>query len=702
MSWNERVGRILLLGAILALAWIGQGLLRSDPPHIFDGLIILTLGAIAFASLVSWSNERSASESRWITRLRAVAERSPQSVALIGAGVLCWAASLWFASDPRMIPWPALAAWAGGIALLLAGAWRLRPEGIPIAEPHVIETNDADASAPPADVDAPAPDDPPSAPPDRSDALAPDGPPIAPPDEAAPPRYARWELLALLVITLIALAARTALLTSIPHNFGGDEGEMGMVARDVLNGVVRDPFATGWLSHPTLWFFMQSLALQAFGNNVFGLRLLSALIGTATVPMLYVFARPLFGRANALMAAALLAAYHMHIHFSRIALNNIVDPLLLLAAFAAFFHGYRTQRPFSFALAGVAMGLSQHFYMGARLTPLLMLFVLAHQILLDRRRIFALRWQLALMLLGFVLGFGPLLRHFILNPNEFNARLSIVGIVQSGWVKDRLAEGLSLPQILLAQARGAFGGFIYEKDHSAFYDPQMPLLDRASSILFVLGLALALRRWRRPESALLAAWVVGMAVFGAMLLIDPPQSARYVIASPAMCLLIALAISQILALLRWALPLTPRVAAAAGAAAVVLLAVWNLNFYFREYSPRYSYGWLNTEVATDIGLYLEQQPDNVFVYFFGIPRMFYTNGAIRFIAWGVPGYDVAEPITSPDMLPPPPSGYRPVFIFLPERLGELHVVQGRYPDGALEQTDAVSEKSTLFLSYAPR
>lgn len=686
MSWNERAGRVLLLGAILALAWIGQGLLRSDPPHIFDGLIILTLGAIAFASLVSWSHAQSASESGWVARLRAVAERSPQGVALLGAGVLCWAASLWFDSDPRMIPWPALAAWLGGIALLLAGSWRLRPERISSTDPHVIEKSDADASAPPA----------------AADALAPEGPPIAPPDEAAPPRYARWELLALLAITLIALAARTALLSSIPHNFGGDEGEMGMAARDVLSGVVRDPFATGWLSHPTLWFFMQSLALRAFGNNVFGLRLLSALIGTATIPMLYVFARPLFGRANALMAAALLAVYHMHIHFSRIALNNIVDPLLLLAAFAAFFHGYRTARPLSFALAGVAVGLGQHFYMGARLAPLLVLFVLAHQILLDRRRVFALRWQLALMLLGFVLGFGPLLRFFILNPTQFNARLSIVGIFPSGWVKDRLAEGLSWPQILIAQARGAFGGFIYEKDHSAFYDPQMPLLDSASSILFVLGLALAIRRWRRPEAALLAAWVLGVAVFGAMLLIDPPQSARYVIASPAMCLLIALAISQTMALLRWALPLTPRLAAAIGAAAVVLLAAWNLNFYFREYSPRYTYGWLNTEVATDIGLYLDQQPDNVFVYFFGVPRMFYTNGAIRFIALGVPGYDVVDPITSPDMLPPPPSGYRPVFIFLPERLGELHVVQGRYPDGALDQADAVSEKSTLFLTYAPR
>jgi 4-amino-4-deoxy-L-arabinose transferase-like glycosyltransferase len=662
--------------------------------------MILALAAIAFASLVTWSRERDTSaRSGWLARLQAQAARRPQSTALIGASLLCGVAAFWFDADPQMLPWPTLLAWAAGIVLLLVGAWRLGHEppaaSAALAEaPAPTRTDEAaEVAEPPAVLLDATPQ--PIAQATHDHAL----------DEAVianASAYARWEILALVAITIIALLARALLVDSIPHNFAGDEGEMGMVARDVLNGVVRDPFATGWLSHPTLWFFMQALALRVFGDSVFGLRMLSALIGTATVPVLYFFSRPLYGRPIALTAAVLLAVYHMHVHFSRIALNNIVDPLLVVITFAAFLHGYRNAAPFSFALAGVALGLAQHFYMGARLAPVILFIVLIHQLLLARPRVFAVRWQLALMVLGFLLGFGPLLRYFLLHPNDFTARLAVVGIFPSGWVAQRQAEGASLLQILVFQARGAVGGFLYEPDHSAFYDPQMPLLDRTSAILFILGLTLVIHRWRRIESALLLAWVLGMAIFGGMLLLDPPQSARYVIAAPAMCLLIALALTQIMAALRWALPLTQRHVALLGAAAVLLLALWNINFYFREYTPRDTYGWLNTEVATDIGSYLHRQPDKVFVYFFGPPRMFISNGTVRFIATDVPGVDMLETISSPDMLPPPPSGRRPIFIFLPERAAELAIVQGRYPTGSLHQVDAVSEQSTLYLSYEPK
>jgi 4-amino-4-deoxy-L-arabinose transferase-like glycosyltransferase len=64
-----------------------------------------------------------------------------------------------------------------------------------------------------------------------------------------------------------------------------------------------------------LWFFLQALSLKVFGDSVVGLRMLTALIGTATVPLLYFFARPWYGRRVALMAATLLLAYHFHIHF---------------------------------------------------------------------------------------------------------------------------------------------------------------------------------------------------------------------------------------------------------------------------------------------------------------------------------------------------------------------------------------------------
>jgi hypothetical protein len=512
--------------------------------------------------------------------------------------------------------------------------------------------------------------------------------------------YAHWEIVALVALTVLALLARAVLVDRIPQNFGGDEGEMGMMARLVLQGELRDPFITGWLSHPTLWFFIQGLSLQVFGNTIFGLRILSALIGAATIPALYVFARPLYGRAVALGAAALLVAYHFHIHFSRLGVNNIVDPLIALLAFAAFFYGYRTRSLLGFALAGVLMGVGQHFYMGGRLTPLLLLALLLHQALLNRTQLWRARWGLALLALGFVLGIGPLARFFLTHRNDFTARLAMVGIFETGWFGEQQALGLSTFTILLNQVRDAFGAYIFLPDRSAWYDPKIPLLDRASAVLFVFGLTIALSHWRRMEMVLLLAWIVGAAIFGGVLLKNTPESPRFVTTAPTLCLFIVLAIERLVALLSWALPLGRRVAYGVGAAAVLLLVSWNLNFYFREYTPRRTFGWLNTEVATEIGGYIRQQP-NAYVYFFGPPRMFVGNGTIRFMALDTPGIDLVEPLVTPEMLPPPPDGRRPIFIFLPERAGEMAVVERRYPGGTRYQADAQIEKVTLFYSYEP-
>ena len=131
---------------------------------------------------------------------------------------------------------------------------------------------------------------------------------------------------------MIALLARVVAWGHVPNNFSGDEGAVGLEARDVLDGVVRDPFTTGWMSHPTLWFYVQAASLRVFGDSVVGLRMISALLGAATIPALYVFARRPFGARVALSAAALLALYHVHIHFSRIGLNNVADPLFALLA----------------------------------------------------------------------------------------------------------------------------------------------------------------------------------------------------------------------------------------------------------------------------------------------------------------------------------------------------------------------------------
>ncbi len=293
MSFSERAGRILLLGATLALAWIGQGLLQAEPPRLLGGVVILMPAAIAFTGLVASPHEATSSSARRMARLLALAARSPKNFALIAVGVVCGALTFWFDTNPSMQPWPILLAWTAGIVLFLAGAWR-PSEPADIATPATA----AQSSAPPHEELLAAAVGEPDAlrlsATAAATASAYHAPQIAPiaaephveagieyllakaPEASADAQpYSWWEIGILVGLTLLALLVRVALIERIRHNFGGDEGEMGMMARDVLSGKLISPFITGWLSHPTPGS-LQLFALRVFGDNIFGIRLLGA------------------------------------------------------------------------------------------------------------------------------------------------------------------------------------------------------------------------------------------------------------------------------------------------------------------------------------------------------------------------------------------------------------------------------------------
>jgi 4-amino-4-deoxy-L-arabinose transferase-like glycosyltransferase len=455
---------------------------------------------------------------------------------------------------------------------------------------------------------------------------------------------------------------------------------MGLIARSVLQGRLSDPFVTAFLDHPALWFFLQAIALRLFGNTIGGLRFLSALIGTATIPICYLFARDLFGRRVALIATILLVGYHFHIHFSRIALNNIVDPLLALIAFTAFMRGWRNGSALGFALAGTAAGLAQHFYMGGRLIPVIIGALLLHQALFDRPMLRA-RWRgVLLMSLATLAAFGPLLRFFLEHPIAYMARIQAAGLFQTGRAAEQLAQGWSMPALLLDQANRAFGAYLYTIDTGLFYAPPGPLLDPIYGTLFLCGIGIAVVGITRLDRFLPLAWIAGTAIFGGMILIDPPQSPRYVIATPAICVLIACGLNLTALLLR-KLTLPARIVDATLGMVSIALAISSLFWYFWVYTPQLRYG--GTRDLTTIAYYIHNLPPNRYVFFLGAPYAYKNHGAITFLADGHADMDIIEPLTAPDQVPAPPPGMHPIFIALSARSSEIAIVQERYPGGNL-------------------
>ena len=158
------------------------------------------------------------------------------------------------------------------------------------------------------------------------------------------------------------------------------------------------------------------------------LRLPAALFGAATTVPFYFMVRGVWGRTAAIAGTAILAFSASNVHFSRLALNNIVTQFFWALCFCFLLRGLRSRRAVDWLVAGLAAGLSEHFYYGTRLLPFVLLLFLAYLLAIHWREARHYAGQFLLLGLGYVAGFGPLLAYFAGDPNLYfgrGAQLSI-------------------------------------------------------------------------------------------------------------------------------------------------------------------------------------------------------------------------------------------------------------------------------------
>ena len=196
------------------------------------------------------------------------------------------------------------------------------------------------------------------------------GPP--PRDSLAPIPYQRWEVWSLAGLCLLAFLLRIVDLEGTPSILSGNEAGVGLSALEFIDGRRTNLFNVAWWSFPSMYAFIQSLPLRLFGPSIFGLRLSSVVVGTATVAATYIYARDVFDRRVALLAAGFLAGFGFHIHFSRLGLNNVWDGLFAVVLAAALTRAWRSGAARSFLVPGMVLGLAQYFYLGSRILLVLL------------------------------------------------------------------------------------------------------------------------------------------------------------------------------------------------------------------------------------------------------------------------------------------------------------------------------------------
>jgi hypothetical protein len=507
-------------------------------------------------------------------------------------------------------------------------------------------------------------------------------------------------LLMALMLGVGAFLARGLATDQVPIFLTGDEGSAGLAGLHFKSGRMDNPFISSWYSFPSLYFLIPSLSITAFGQTAEALRLPSALAGALTVTCVYLVGRAMFGARAGFFAALFLGAFHFHVHFSRIGLNNVWDGLWYTVVAGALWYGWEQERRNAFLLAGLALGLSQYFYPSGRTLVLLVLLWLALAGLFDRgrlrRNLAGLLWMAAAALVVVL----PLAWYYLQHPDEYMAPLVRVSIFR-GILEDEMhSSGQPAWMVLLRQAAGGFAAYTYTPLR-AWYQPETPLLRPLPAGFFLLGVILLVLRARGTSAWLLGLWLIAFGLLGG-LSESTPAAQRYVAAAPACALVLAYGLDETARLLAG---LGPRLARLGAMLAVLLalgMAADDLRFYFHEYTPRSAVvlARSNTMVAQRLADYLQSQPTDREVVFFGQPFMgFRSIPSLQYLAPHIQGIDIPYRWGAVDN--PRPSAERLIFVFLSSHEEQVPLVQQDYPGGRLEMVLAADGQVLYWLYEYP-
>lgn len=331
--------------------------------------------------------------------------------------------------------------------------------------------------------------------------------------------------IALLIIILIGFGLRLYALERLPLIV--DEIGFAAHAADILHGQQIPIFAPGHNANPAVYSWLVSGAMSLFGQTRFAIRLIALLFGVLSIPAAYKLGQSWYGQRIGLFAAAFIATWPAHIFYSRMSLYNIVDPFFALLALAVLAHAIRQQNKWLYVMAGVLTGIAQYFYHGSRLLPVLILiYVLAT----GSKSIFKS---------GLVYG----LTAFVLISLPRFAPLAVGGLPITGNV-----EALRLPADLSANAWRAVLAWVGQQDISPFWLSNAPLMPFLPLILFGIGMAVCLRKWLNPRSLMLIVTIPLVTIFGGAIWTAAPLYVRYLTSTPAVAMLVALGINQVLTL----------------------------------------------------------------------------------------------------------------------------------------------------------
>lgn len=425
-------------------------------------------------------------------------------------------------------------------------------------------------------------------------------------------RNALYPKLLIVALTLMAFALRVWQLDAVPPGWRDDELINSLViSQKVLDGEWAVYYADA-SGHEALYHALNAVMLGLFGPNILGIRLLSALLGTLTIPLTYLVGRRLFGTTVGLVAAATLAFSFWSLMYGRTGIRHILTPLLALAAFYFFWRGLTgsCSALANFTLAALCMGLGLYTYFASRGVPLILLAFCGYLVLF-RRDLFKKKWPgFAVMFAVTALLALPLAITLSRQP-ESEARVSELAVPL---VEARAGNFEPLRRHITT----TLSMFHSDGDDEWLYNiPHRPVFGPIGALFFWSGLLIAViltlrslaPRPSRPalRTALAAPflllwWLAGISP--GFISVPPASLGHAILAQPAVFIMAALPLAWVRGKMRAIVPLLAVVLVAS-------VAVRDLPAYFQEWPQRGMVRFLYRADIHDVARYLNRHPEVV-------------------------------------------------------------------------------------------
>jgi len=378
-------------------------------------------------------------------------------------------------------------------------------------------------------------------------------------------RVTRVEVLAILILVCIAAFFRFHRLHEVPIGLWRDEAANGLEALRVLDGSHSIFFGT----REPMFIYLVAVSVAFLGRNPPAIRIVAAIVGTATIPVTYLLIRELFlstgqrARVVACLTSLWLATSYWHINFSRLGFRGILLPLLASLSFYFLWRGWnelagcrqdssswRFPTLAWFAIAGLCFGLTLYTYTPSRFLPLVLLPFLGHVIARTwRKRPLRLRVHdillspsspliaFAVFALSFLLVFAPLGVHFLTDARSF--------FVRSGVSVFSVPHDEPVALVLAKNSLRQLGMFGFVADPNTRHDPAgRPAFDLFTLSFFLIGVVLSLRHCRQIPYLFALSWLSLMLLPAILTFPELPHFLRAIGALPVAYVFPALGVEK--------------------------------------------------------------------------------------------------------------------------------------------------------------